>query len=165
MNAVTSFSFYFNNNPLFRSLEWDGFSLMTRVAEMYAVRETNDILAHCDTLNRVSEKRRQNTVIPMPILRKISAALTVILTSINNANYDIYSDEGNKMFEFISAVSDTIKTINDDGDLTAMFYQTIMRMKIWRRQWMSYFPKRRPTRGRPARRLRTASACENSEIK
>ena len=132
---------------------------------MYAVRETNDILAHCDTLNRVSEKRRQNTVIPMPILRKISAALTVILTSINNANYDIYSDEGNKMFEFISAVSDTIKTINDDGDLTAMFYQTIMRMKIWRRQWMSYFPKRRPTRGRPARRLRTASACENSEIK
>lgn len=138
---------------------------MTRVAEMYAVRETNDILAHCDTLNRVSEKRRQNTVIPMPILRKISAALTVILTSINNANYDIYSDEGNKMFEFISAVSDTIKTINDDGDLTAMFYQTIMRMKIWRRQWMSYFPKRRPIRGRPARRLRTASACENSEIK
>ena len=138
---------------------------MTRVAEMYAVRDTNDIVAHCKTLNRVSEKRRQNKAFQIHILKRIAITLTAVSAEIENANYESYSADGGMLTEMIKAVSDTIMTVNNDADLTAMFYQTIMRMRIWRWKWVSYFYQRRPNRGRPNRALRTARACENSQIK
>ena len=158
-------SFLVNNDECIRSLERNGFSLMTRVAEMYAVRDTNDIVAHCETLNRVSEKRRRNTAVQIHVLRRIATTLTAVSAEIENANYESYSADGGMMTEIIKAVSDTIMTVNNDADLTAMFYQTIMRMRVWRWKWVSYFYQRRSKGGRPNRAIRTARACENSQIK
>ena len=111
-----------------RSLHWDGFSLMTRIAEMYADRDSNDVDAHCETLSRVADNRNQNRANKEPMMKAISSALDSISTSIENANFGSFSNDGGKMSDVIKAVSDTIKTIDVDEALTARFYQSILKM-------------------------------------
>ena len=110
-----------------RSLHWDGFSLMTRIAEMYADRDSNDVDAHCESLSRVAEKRSQNRANKESMMKAISSALESVSTSLEKVNFD-----EEKMSEIIKAVSDTMKTIEGNEALTKMFYQSIMRMmRMW----------------------------------
>ena len=104
---------------------------MTRIAEIYAERDANDIKDHCETLVRVAEKRQQNMADKEPMMSRISSALESISSSVENANFGSYSEDGKKMWDIIKAVADTIKTIEGDEDLTAMFYDSIMKMSMW----------------------------------
>ena len=121
---------------------------MTRIAEIYAERDANDVEDHCETLVRVAEKRQQKMADKEPMMSRISSALDSISSSIENANYGSFSEDGKKMSDMIKAVADTIKTINGDDDLTAMFYESIMKMNMWGKDWGG---KGRP-RPRPGRR-------------
>ena len=104
---------------------------MTRIAEMYAERDSNDVDDHCETLSRVVDKRNRNRANKEPIMKAVTSALDSISTSIENANFGSFSDDGRKMSDVIRAVSDTIETIDGDEALTARFYQSIMRMNMW----------------------------------
>ena len=100
---------------------------MTRIAEMYADRDSNDVDAHCESLSRVAEKRSQNRANKESMMKAISSALESVSTSLEKVNFD-----EEKMSEIIKAVSDTMKTIEGDEALTKMFYQSIMRMmSMW----------------------------------
>ena len=104
---------------------------MTRIAEMYAERDSNDVDDHCETLSRVVDKRNRNRANKEPIMKAVTSALDSISTSIESANFGSFSDDGRKMSDVIRAVSDTIETIDGDEALTARFYQSIMRMNMW----------------------------------
>ena len=104
---------------------------MTRIAEMYADRDSNDVDAHCETLSRVVDKQNQNRANKETMMKVVSSALDSMSTSIENANFGSFSDDGEKMSDLIKAVSDTIKTVDGDEALTARFYQSIMKMKMW----------------------------------
>ena len=105
---------------------------MTRIAEMYADRDSNDVDAHCESLSRVAEKRSQNRANKESMMKAISSALESVSTSVEKANFGTFTDDEEKMSEIVKAVSDTMKTIEGDEALTKMFYQSIMRMmNMW----------------------------------
>ena len=103
---------------------------MTRIAEMYADRDSNDVGAHCETLPRVVEKRSRNRANKEPMMTAMSSALDSISTSIEDANFGSFSDDGVKLSDVIKAMSDTIKTIELDEDLTVSLYQSFMKMNM-----------------------------------